>query len=176
MAYQRVRACVSDEVPVPAQAFWDILLDWPGILKWMPRQDGPVPLIRVELTQGHEVGKLPCTRNCIFDVSRLPPGVSIPECVPETLLHVDPVARLINYNMEGEGPFGLRNYLATTEVDELGPMRTRVTCTGRFDLPEGVPADMVKTSVIESVYASIIRDIAAMALRNSPAAATGGPK
>ena len=138
--------------------------------------DGPVPLIRVELKQGHEVGKLPCTRNCIFDVSRLPPGVSIPECVQETLLHVDPVARLIYYNMEGEGPFGLRNYLATTEVDELGPMRTRVTCTGRFDLPEGVPDDMVKTSVIESVYASIIRRIAAMAIRDSQAAPAGGPK
>jgi hypothetical protein len=165
MKFTRVRANVSSEIAVAAADFWKVLLDWPGILKWMPRQDGPVPLIRVELKAGHEVGKLPCTRNCIFDVSRLPPGVAIPECVPETLLHVDHVARFIYYNMEGEGPFGMRNYLATTEVDELGPNRSRVTCSGRFDLPEGVPAEMVKTTVIESVYTSIINDIAGMILR-----------
>jgi hypothetical protein len=69
--------------------------------------------------------------------------------------------------MEGEGPFHMRNYLATTEVDELGPKLTRVTCSGRFDLPDGVPADFVKTSVIENVYHSIINDIAALIVRNA---------
>jgi hypothetical protein len=110
------------------------------------------------------VGRLPCTRNCIFDVAKLPPGMVIPEVVPETLLHVDHEARFLYYNMEGEGPFGLRNYLATTEVDDLGPGRCRVTCSGRFDLPEGAPADLVK-GAIESVYDSIIHDIAATAAR-----------
>ena len=164
--YTRVRVNVSDEVPVSASAYWDILLDWPGILKWMRSEGRPVPLVRVDLKPGHIVGKLPCTRNCIFDVSGLPPGVVIPECVPETLLHVDPVARFIYYNMEGEGPFGLRNYLATTEVDELGPEHSRVTCSGRFDVPEGAPVELVK-GVIESVYESIVHDIAALVMRNS---------
>lgn len=163
-AFQRVNARVSDEVEVSAAAYWELLLDWPAILDWMRVEGRPVPLMKVELADGHQVGRLPCTRNCWFDVAELPPGVVIPECVPETLLHVDPVARFIYYNMEGEGPFGLRNYLATTEVDELGPDRTRVTCTGRFDVPEGAPAAVVK-DVIESVYDSIIHDIAATAAR-----------
>lgn len=157
--FQRVRAHASDEVEVAAADYWGLLLNWPAILDWMRVEGRPVPLVRVELADGHQVGRLPCTRNCWFDVSQLPAGVVIPECVPETLLHADPVARFIYYNMEGEGPFGLRNYLATTEVDELGPNRSRVTCTGRFDVPEGAPADLVKT-VIESVYDSIIHDIA----------------
>ena len=162
--YNRVRASVSDEVPAAASAVWNILLDWPGILKWMRSEGRPVPLIKVELKPGHAIGTLPCTRLCFFDVANLPAGVVIPDCVPETLLHVDPVARFLYYNMEGEGPFGMRNYLATTEVDELGPNKSRITCSGRFDVPEGAPVELVK-GVIESVYDSIVHDIAALALR-----------
>jgi hypothetical protein len=168
MRYSRVRAQFTNEVDVSAEEYWKVLLDWPGVLKWMPREGGPVPLIKVELEKGHQIGTLPCTRNCIFDTSRLPPGVVIPECVPETLLHVDPVARFIYYNMEGEGPFGMRNYLATTEVDEIGPRRARVTASGRFDVPEGAPVEVVK-AVIEGVYASIVNDIPAMILRQERA-------
>lgn len=165
-AFHRVRAHASDEVDVAAADYWDLLLDWPAILDWMRVEGRPVPLVKVELADGHQVGRLPCTRNCWFDLSELPPGIVIPECVPETLLHADPVARFIYYNMEGEGPFGLRNYLATTEVDELGPNRSRVTCIGRFDVPEGAPAATVKT-VIESVYDSIIHDVASTAARRA---------
>ena len=76
MKYVRVRTLVSNEVPVSAQDYWDVLPDWPGILKWMPQQDGPVPLVKVELEPGHSPDKPPCTRNCIFDVSGLPPDAT----------------------------------------------------------------------------------------------------
>jgi Polyketide cyclase / dehydrase and lipid transport len=164
MKFNRVRTGYSKEVIVAAGDYWNVLLDWQGILKWMPTEGAAVPLVRVELEPGHAAGRLPCTRNCYFDLSALPPGVAIPECVPETLLHVDPVARTIYYNMEGQGPFGMRNYLATTEVDEIGPRLTRVTCSGRFDLPEGAPVDVVR-AVIEGVYSSIVNDIPAMIAR-----------
>ncbi len=163
--FTRVHPYASGVVPAAAADYWAMLTDWPAILTWMRIENGqPVPLTKVELAPGHVVGRVPCTRNCYFDTTQLPPGVVIPECVPETLLHFDPVARHLYYNMEGEGPFGLRNYLATTEVDELGPESTRVTCTGRFDLPSDAPADLVK-GVIEGVYHSIIHDIAAAVAR-----------
>jgi hypothetical protein len=158
-AYSRVQTYLSDEVTADARAYWQLLTDWPAILDWMREEGRPVPLVRVELEPGHQIGRVPCTRNCHFDTSLLPPGVVVPECVPETLLHCDPVARFLYYNMEGEGPFGMRNYLAMTEVDDLGKGRTRVTCRGRFDLPANAPADMVK-QFIERVYDSIIHDIA----------------
>jgi hypothetical protein len=166
--YARVQTYASDEVPVNASEYWELLVDWPAILDWMREEGRPVPLVRVELEEGHEVGRLPCTRNCFFDTAALPPGVAVPECVPETLLHVDEVARFLYYNMEGEGPFGMRNYLAMTEVDELDGDRSRVTCRGRFDLPEGAPEAMVKP-FIESIYDSIIHDIAATVTRNTAA-------
>jgi hypothetical protein len=158
--YARVQTFASDVVDVSAGDYWRLLTDWPAILDWMREEGRPVPLVRVELAAGHEVGRVPCTRNCYFDTSQLPPGVAVPECVPETLLHCDPVARFLYYNMEGEGPFGMRNYLAMTEVDDLGPERARVTCRGRFDLPADAPAEMVK-GYIDGVYDSIIHDIAA---------------
>jgi hypothetical protein len=160
-AYTRIHPHATDEVEASADAYWRMLTDWPAILDWMRITDGrPVPLVKVELAEGHSVDRLPCTRNCHFDTSALPADVVIPECVPETLLHCDPTARTIYYNMEGVGPFGLRNYLAVTEVDELAPDRIRVTCSGRFDLPGDAPAELVK-GVIEGVYHSIIHDIAA---------------
>src|SRR3546814_16766599 len=55
-------------------------------------------------------------------------------------------------------PFGLRNYLATTTIDVLSPTRSRVTCSGRFDLPADVPRDTVK-DFIDNVYGSIIYGI-----------------
>ena len=166
--YARVEARRSAEIPVAAQDYWRVLLDWPAIPEWMPRENAPVPLVKVELAKGHRAGKLPCTRNCYFDSSKLPPGIDpsvLPSCVPETLLYVDEAARFIYYNMEGVGPFGMRNYLATTTVDELGPNRARVTCTGRFDLPEGAPAELVR-GFIEGVYEhGIIHGISAFVQR-----------
>ena len=164
--YNRVHPYLSDEVDAPADAIWEMLLNWPAILDWMRVEGRPVPLIDVQLKAGHEVGKLPCTRNCIFDVTALPPGIVIPEVVPETLLYVDSEAGFIYYNMEGLGPFGLRNYLATTEVDDLGKGRSRVTCSGRFDLPKAVPVDLVK-GAIEAVYDAIVHDIANTVRRRS---------
>src|SRR5436190_19471744 len=98
MRYTRVQTYASDEVPVSAAEYWALLLDWPAILEWMRQEGRPVPLVRVELEEGHEVGRVPCTRNCYFDTSALPPGVEVPECVPETLLHVDETARFLYYN------------------------------------------------------------------------------
>lgn len=168
--YRRMRATKSDEVPVSAEAFWTILRDWPAIKSWMRAENPPVNLIKVELKPGHQVDSLPCCRLCYVDSSGLPAGLSIPEVSAETLLHADPEAFLIYYNIEGEGPFGMRNYLASTVLDPLGPERTRVTCSGRWDMPEGAPADAVKAAV-EAIYDSIINDIALTAQGRSPAIA-----
>jgi hypothetical protein len=159
--YQRITTLRQGEVTAPADAYWQVLLDWDKIPLWMPTDPAPVPIDHVELSPGHRVGAVPCTRNVYFDLSKLPPGVPteiLPQVVPETLLYFDHEAKFISYNMEGVGPFGMRNYLATTTVDDLGPERTRVTCSGRFDLPEGVPPEVV-TGFIEGVYEGIIHGI-----------------
>jgi Polyketide cyclase / dehydrase and lipid transport len=161
--FSRVQTFKSAELDVPASAFWDVLLDWPAIMSWWPKDNSPAPLVRVDIRKGHRLGTLPMTRDCFFDASQLPPGIDpslLPDCVPETLLYVDETARMIYYNMEGLGPFGMRNYLAITEVDDLGNGRCRATCRGRFDLPTGAPEPLVK-GFIEGVYGAILSGISA---------------
>jgi hypothetical protein len=42
------------------------------------------------------------------------------------------------YCIEGIGPHGIRNYLATTDVDAIGEDYCQVTITARFDVgPDG---------------------------------------
>jgi hypothetical protein len=106
------------------------------------------------------------------DSSGLPPGLSMPAVAAETLLQADPESFFLCYTIDGEGPFGMRNYLATTELDALGADRTRVTCSGRWDLPEAVPGEMVRAAV-EAIYDSIIHDIALTAQGRSPARGSG---
>ena len=169
--FQRVRTYRSAEIPVAARDYWKVLTDWPAVPDWMPKENAPVPLVKVDLEKGHRVGKTPCTRICYFDTSKLPPGLdpsALPSIIAETLLYVDEAAMFIYYNMEGVGPFGMRNYLATTTVDEMGPSQARVTCSGRFDVPEGGPADLVK-GFIEGVYEhGIIHGISAMVQNSAP--------
>jgi Polyketide cyclase / dehydrase and lipid transport len=170
--FTRVQTFRSAELDVPAGAFWDVLLDWPAIMSWWPKDNPPAPLIRVDIREGHTPGELPLTRDCFFDTSQLPPGIDpslLPDCVPETLLYVDETARMLYYNMEGIGPFGMRNYLAITEVDDLGDGRCRATCRGRFDLPEGAPEPLVK-GFIEGVYEAILGGISARAASEAVAA------
>ena len=165
VAFNRVQTFRSGEVDATAEDYWRILLDWPAIMSWWPTDNPPAPLTKVTIREGHRMGQLPITRDCFFDTSALPPGVDpsvLPDCVPETLLYFDDVARFLYYNMEGVGPFGMRNYLAITEVDDLGGGRARVTCRGRFDLPTEAPVALVQ-GFIEGVYDAIIAGIGKLA-------------
>lgn len=171
-AFNRVQTFRSAELDVPAEHFWRELLNWPAIMSWWPKENAPAPLTHVDIREGHELGVLPLTRECYFDASQLPPGIDpalLPQCVPETLLYVDHTARTLYYNMEGVGPFGLRNYLAFTDVDDLGENRCRVTCRGRFDLPEGAPDALVK-GFIEGVYGAILSGIGTLVASRAEAA------
>jgi hypothetical protein len=62
--------------------------------------------------------------------------------VRETLLYQDDAAMHLYYNIEGVGPHGIRNYLATTDIDALGEHRCQITITSRFDL--AATDDLVK--------------------------------
>ena len=66
--------------------------------------------------------------------------------VRETLLYQNDDAMHLYYNIEGIGPQGVKNYLATTDVDAISPASSQVTITARFDLDAG--ADVVKAKSI----------------------------
>lgn len=144
--FKRVSAYASGEVDASADDIWAILRDWGGVMKWVATgPDAPVELTGCEIKDGDSVEALPCTRICYFaPESGFPP-------FPETLIHADPEARRIYYNVEGVVSGGMRNYNATTTVDEVGPDRARITCQSTFDVPgDADPAPVV--AFLEGVY------------------------
>src|SRR3546814_10327840 len=86
---------------------------------------------------------------CSSDLFVLDSG--FPPTFEETLIHADPEARRIYYNVEGVAAGGMRNYLATTYVDEVGPGRARITCESSFDVPADAEVEPVK-AFLEAVY------------------------
>jgi hypothetical protein len=60
----------------------------------------------------------------------------------ESSVHQDDAAMHLYYNIEGTGPHGIRNYLATTDVDAMCEHRCQISITARFDLAES--DDLVK--------------------------------
>jgi hypothetical protein len=158
--FVRGSALTTGEVDVAADDFYTVLRDWPAVMKWAPKENPPAPLIDTTLKPGHDVNVLPCTRICHMDTS-----TGFPPAFEETLLHADSAARRIYYNVEGIAAGGMRNYLATTTVDEIGPHRSRVTCASTFDVPDEESARNVK-AFLEAVYdRSVIKGIAGVVKR-----------
>jgi hypothetical protein len=161
--FVRGSALKSGDVDVSADEFYAMLRDWPAVMKWAAKENPPAPLTDTTLKAGHRVSVLPCTRICHFDTS-----TGFPPTFEETLLHADSAARRIYYNVEGVvASTGMRNYMATTFVEELGPRRARVTCASTYDVPNEESARMVK-AFLEAVYdRSVIQGIAAAVKREA---------
>ena len=168
--YTRLDVTRQGEVPVSADQYWQALLDWGAVLEWMPSESPPIPLAECGLVEGHAPGKLPCTRVLRVDMKRLPEGMDhniVPELLYETVFHVDETARVLYYTLDGRMPFGMRNYVACTEVDELAFGRARVTNTGRVDIPEGTPMEPIRMLMEDTYDRGIIRGIGAYAARRA---------
>jgi hypothetical protein len=124
--FHRVSVTVSTAVEVSAEDFWQVLRDWAAVPSWV-LPERYVPPSRVFLKPGHSADVLPCTR--VIEGRR-----ALGYSHEETLILADPDARRIYYTFNGV-PGGIRNYLATTTVDERGPDEALVTCSSTFDLP-----------------------------------------
>jgi hypothetical protein len=133
---QRVRIYNHGKIQAPATAVWEWLTDWAGTRrKRRPADLGDLTLAKIDLIGEH--GQIPRAREMQFGAFGK---------VRETLLYQNDEAMHLYYNIEGTGPCGLKNYLATTEVDAISPISSQVTITARFDLDPG--ADVVKAKSI----------------------------
>ena len=125
-----VRARIFNQgfVDASAESVWAYLTDWAGERRQRRPNTamGDLALSKISLEGG--IADIPRTR--VMDFGAF--GV-----VRETLLYQDDVAMHLYYNIEGTGPHGIRNYLATTDVDPVGDNLCQVTITARFDLAAG---------------------------------------
>jgi len=148
---QRVRVFNQALVQAPAAKVWEWLIDWAGTNRARrPDGMGELTLAKIELIGVH--GQVPRAREMQFGAFGL---------VRETLLYQNDAAMHLYYNIEGTGPCGVENYLATTEVDAISEMVAQITINARFDLAP--KADVVKAKSIidfahnEAVIGSIRR-------------------
>ena len=153
---RRVRVVNQQIIDVAASRAWEWLTDWAGTKRTgRPGTAGELALAKISLIGDPE--KTPRTREMEFGALGL---------VRETLLHQDDELRHLFYNIEGVGPYGIRNYLATTDVDDLSESSCQITITARFDAPEG--CDLLKAQALisqahnEAVIGSIVRYSAAI--------------
>jgi hypothetical protein len=124
--FVRARVFNQGMVEAPADKVWGYLTDWAGSRRQRPPGGGgmgDLTLAKVTLEGGQD--DIPRTRAMEFG----PFGV-----VRETLLRQDDAAMHIYYNIEGTGPHGIRNYLATTDIDAVAENRSQVTIMARFDV------------------------------------------
>src|SRR4051794_20681470 len=119
---RRVRIINQQIVDISAEQAWTWLTDWAGTKRnRKPGTTGELALNRIVLIG--EPDATPRTREMEFGAFGL---------VRETLFHQDDELRHLYYNIEGTGPHGIRNYLATTDVDEVASDTCQVTITARF--------------------------------------------
>ena len=126
---------VTEEFSADADSVWRLLGDFGGIADWAPG----IESCRLE---GEGVGAV---RHL-----EMQGGIAM----QEKLESHDDGARSFSYSISG-GPLPFQNYLATVSVNAEGA-GCRVAWEARFDLPEGIPEDGVKTGV-ESAYSGTLK-------------------
>jgi Polyketide cyclase / dehydrase and lipid transport len=142
---QRVRIHNQGTVEAPAARAWEWLTDWAGTRRTRrPADLGELTFAKIELIGEH--GRIPRAREMQFGAFG---------AVRETLLYQNDDAMHLYYNIEGTGPGGVKNYLATTEVDAISSVSSQVTITARFDLDPGVDVAKAK-SIIDFAHNSAV--------------------
>jgi len=134
------------DVEAEAGALWRVLADWGGICDWAPPE-----LIATCRVDG--------------DVRHLTTGQG--RAVAERLEYADPVAGEVVFSIVGPAPGRIGNYRATVHVERLDEARSRVSWTGRMDVPEGAdPARIV--AGFEASYRMLIESAAKAARGERP--------
>lgn len=114
----------SEDFDAPAAAVWRMLVDWPGIARWMP--DGYILGLRAE---GQGVGAIRHLRTAS--------GAEI----SERLDALDEAAGTIDLSILEPLPWGLCWYRARATLLPVSPDRCRLTWRGTFAASEDANAD-----------------------------------
>lgn len=150
MSFRRARIINQDIVRAPAEQVWDVLTDWHNTHRLRTNEPpGPFSVDRVELDG--QPDRTPRTRVFHFKDERM--GI-----VRETLLRQDDEALHYYYNIEGIGPAGVRNYLATTDVDPISDRECQVTITARFDLADDMEMLRAK-NIINAAHLGVFKGL-----------------
>jgi hypothetical protein len=132
----------TEEFDAPASSVWDLLVDWGGIVAWMP--DGYIRSLRLE---GQGVGA----------IRHLVTGQGVQ--VSERLDACDEEAGTLELSIVGAMPWGLVSYRASVTLVRLSDHSCRLTWQGTFETPDaGAQSEQIATLLRKS-YAKMFLGI-----------------
>lgn len=140
MSYQQ-SVSHSGEISAPFEAVWALLVDWAGIVDWMP--DGYIQSLHIE---GEGVGAV---RHLVTGR-----GVSI----SEKLVSMDRERGMLRLSIIGPQPWGMLSYTATAHLEETGKHCCLNWC-GTFELPEGGQQAEELAKLLEKSYKTMFKGI-----------------
>jgi hypothetical protein len=138
----RESVSLTEEFDVPASALWELLIDWPAIIDWMPSGQ----IVRIEM-DGEGVGSVRHLTTA--------QGVHI----AERLDAADPETGTLDLSIVAPLPWGMSSYSARGTVVPLGSERCRLTWTGTFELP-GSDADRQRhAQFMRTLYSAMFQGL-----------------
>jgi hypothetical protein len=132
----------SDLFDAPASAVWELLIDWSGIVNWMP--DGYIRELQME---GQGLGAI---RHLVTGQ-----GVKI----SERLDKIDEPGGLIHLSIIEPLPWNMLSYTARAKLDSTGNNQCRLDWRGTFELPESGPASDKLAKLLKKSYAKMFEGI-----------------
>ena len=136
----------AGEFNAPAAAVWNVLIDWPAIIDWMP--DGFIRELRMDRL---------CPDRGPGAIRHLVTGQGV--SLSERLDRADEAAGVLELSLVEPLPWGLLSYRARGKLDDLPGNRCRLTWSSTLEMPQpGIEADRV-VALLEKSYAKMFLGI-----------------
>ena len=132
----------SELFNAPAAAVWELLIDWSGIVNWMP--DGYIRELQME---GQGLGAI---RHLVTGQ-----GVKISERLDE----IDAPGGRLNLSIIEPLPWGMLSYTARAQLDSSGNDQCRLGWRGTFELPAGGAAAAELAKLLKKSYIKMFEGI-----------------
>jgi hypothetical protein len=138
----------SEVIYTPASTVWALLVDWSGIINWMP--GGYIQELQVE---GEGVGAI---RHLITGR-----GVAISERLDD----MDEKSGSLQLTIIEPLPWGMLSYTAQAQLEDVNGDSCRLSWCGTFELPESGPAVDELAALLKKSYSMMFKGIRTEVIR-----------
>jgi Polyketide cyclase / dehydrase and lipid transport len=136
----------TGEFNAPASAAWNVLIDWPAIVDWMP--DGYIRQLRMDRQ---------CPDRGPGAIRHIVTGQGTP--LSERLDLADEATGVLELSLVGTLPWGLLSYRARGKLEALPGNRCRLTWSSTLEMPQpGNEADQI-VKLLQKSYAKMFLGI-----------------
>jgi hypothetical protein len=139
----------SELFSAPASAVWQLLIDWPGIVNWMP--DGYIRELQME---GQGLGAI---RHLVTGQ-----GVKISERLDE----IDEPGGRLSLSIIEPLPWNMLSYTARAKLESAGNNQCRLNWRGTFELPAGGPASANLAKLLKISYTKMFEGMRSQLLQS----------